>query len=328
MFLDPTPELAQLHLAVRVIIYGAVILGGWGAYSAGRRATVWGKRHRAPVVHPLEGLLGEQYLLYLRPFAVDRELAQAPPEAPGLWSNRVLEVPGLTSEEFLIKQFTGCGRVVAIGRPGERLPLLGAERGYLPLHHWQHTVSKLIQGAHGVLMFVAPGPGTVWEYTEALRTTSPERLVLMVGCSTEEFDAFRAAARQRYAERTVTESGEAWAPLPDLPECPREPRASRREWEMPLRAFITFDANWRPQVHPFKVMAKPMRNFRTVRRVVSSQVHPVLAPLAALPRRPWPPDQGISLPLEDVPEPPRRPLLGSALPQQGFGRRGRRPRRP
>ncbi|MER8073779.1 hypothetical protein ABTZ59_36775 [Streptomyces sp. NPDC094034] len=67
----------------------------------------------------------------------------------------------MTQEDFLVRQFKGLGRVIAVGQPDERLPLLGAERGYLPVDNWQDTVSDMIQGAHVVMMSAAPGPGTV-----------------------------------------------------------------------------------------------------------------------------------------------------------------------
>lgn len=46
----------------------------------------------------------------------------------------------------MVWQFRSLGRVIAVGQPGEHLPQIGAERGYLPLDDWKDTVSNLIQG--------------------------------------------------------------------------------------------------------------------------------------------------------------------------------------
>ena len=61
--------------------------------------------------------------------------------------------------------------------PGEPLPLPGAARAYLPIDDWRDTVSGLIAGAHVVMLSAGPGPGTVWEFIEALRLLPPERYI-------------------------------------------------------------------------------------------------------------------------------------------------------
>ncbi|MFI6694657.1 hypothetical protein ACIBLA_23420 [Streptomyces sp. NPDC050433] len=300
-----------------------IVTSGWLVFYAARGLLVRGKQHRTRTVTSFDQLKGERYVLYLRPFGLDSQMAAAPPEAPGSWSRSPFELPGLTTEEFLTGQFADCGRVVAVGQPGERLPLLGAERGYLPLEDWQNTVSQLIQDAHVVLMSVAPGPGTVWEYAEALRTIPPERLVLMVCCNVADYNEFRSAAAQKYAARKAEEGGSTWAPLPALPDCPVIHTASKRDWELPVRAFVTFDQQWKPCLLRLRVQVPPLRHAWTVRRAVRRQLEPVIAPLAALPQKsastvPGPPT--VSTPLTS----PRQPLLGSALSQQTLRRRGRK----
>ncbi|MGC2996933.1 hypothetical protein ACPF8X_00580 [Streptomyces sp. G35A] len=342
LFSDPSPGAERIHWALRVLIILAVSGAGWIVFDASRKVVVRGKQHRAPVITSFEQLRGERYILYLRPFAVDTWMSAAPPEAPGFLTRSPFELPGLTTEEFIVGQFSRHGRVVAVGQPGERLPLLGAQRGYLPLQGWQHTVSELIQGAHTVLMSVAPGPGTVWEFTEVLRTIAPERLVLMVGCGSQDYDAFRVAAAAAYEARKSQEGGSTWAPLPALPDCPVVPRASKQEWAMPLRAFITFGQEWEPNLCRFVVTVPRRRQAWTVRRLVRDQLEPVLGPLSGLPQK----RTAETIPLRtpagstDSPPPPAsasvsappQPLLGSVLrpePVRSRGRRNRagRPRR-
>ncbi|GAA3504724.1 hypothetical protein GCM10019016_118370 [Streptomyces prasinosporus] len=328
-FSDPGPDVERIHWALRVLIVLAVSGTGWAVFDAGRGLVVRGRQHRAPVITSFEQLRGERYLLYLRPFALDERMSEAPPDTPGASGRSPFEVPGLTTEEFLIGLFSRHGRVVAVGRPGEQLPLLGAERGYLPLQDWRHTVSGLIQGAHTVLMSVAPGPGTVWEFTEVLRTTEPERLVLMIACDPSDYDLFRADAASEYAARRSREGG-TWAPLPALPDCPEAPQPAKRKWAVPLRALVTFDRDWKPALFRFVVTVPRWRHVWTVRRLVRRQLEPVLGPLSALPEKraadTVPPRTSADPPASPPPPapPPRQPLLGSVLVHRTVTSRGRR----
>ncbi|WP_158702002.1 hypothetical protein [Kitasatospora sp. MMS16-BH015] len=154
----------------------------------------------------------------------------------------------LTHEESLVRRFRRFGRVIAIGRPGEPLPLPGASRAYLPLDDWQDTVSELIGHAHLVLLSVGPGPGTVWEYTETLRRLPPTRLVLLVYCAPEVYDAFRTAVTEEYARRSATEPG-PWPPLPELPPFPAPAWPVRPRWNVWLnggRSRLRWDFVLRP----------------------------------------------------------------------------------
>ncbi|MGW3712218.1 hypothetical protein ACWDN6_18990 [Streptomyces albogriseolus] len=327
-FVDPGPDAEDIHWSVRVLLVVVVPFIGWLLFAAGRRLVVRGARHRAPVIESFEQLRGERYLLYLRPFDMDRRMAEPPPEAPGGGMRSPFEMPGHTTEDFVLGQFSGLGEVVAVGRPGEELPLLGARRGYLPLEDWKAPVSALLQGAHTVLLSVAPGPGTEWEFTEALRTVAPERLVLMVACGAGEYDTFRRAVAALYSARRRREGGSTWAPLPGLPDCPAPPPGGKRQWVLPVRAFITFDREWRPTVFPFVVRVPWLRHLWTVRRLIRGELHPLLARIGGLPARGAvdivPPPRPAGAP-PDPSRPaappsvvaPRQPLLGSVhVPHQ------------
>ena len=284
-FVDPGPDVQDIHWSVRVLLVVAVPFSGWLLFAGGRRLVVRGKQHRAPVIASFGQLRGERYLLYLRPFGMDRRMAEPPPDAPGGGMRSPFEMPGHTTEDFILRQFSPLGEVVAVGQPGEELPLLGARRGYLPLDDWKAPVSALLQGSHTVLLSVAPGPGTEWEFTEALRTVAPERLVLMVACGAGEYDAFRRGVAELYAARRCQEGGSAWASLPDLPDCPVPAPGGKRQWVLPVRAFITFDREWRPTVFPFVVRVPWLRHLWTVRRLIHGELQPLLGRLGRLPAR-------------------------------------------
>ncbi|MEV6231199.1 hypothetical protein AB0L88_25405 [Saccharopolyspora shandongensis] len=243
-----------------------------------------GKRHRHRIIPSFEELTGKRYLLYLRPFTVDPAMALPPDEAPGWSSRSPFELPG-THEEFLVRQFRGLGRIVAIGQPGERLPRLGAERGYLPADNWQDTASRLIQGAHAVIMTAAPGPGTMWEFTEALHATAPTRLLLLV-YEDKVYHAFREGVGQEYVTRSSAETDINWPPLPQLPDIPPAPHTKGLRWDFPLAGILSFDHQWRPQFTRFPPTVPRLRHVWTIRRLVRRELKPVLDPISRLPPAP------------------------------------------
>ncbi|MCX5197015.1 hypothetical protein OOK31_24485 [Streptomyces sp. NBC_00249] len=268
----------------------AVVLG-WTVFWLGRKVRIRARRHLTPVITSFEQLRTVSYVLYLRPFVLDRSLARSPDDAPGWWTRSPLELPWLTEEDFLVRQFARLGRVVAIGEPGERLPLLGAERGYLPLDDWQGTVSELIEGAHVVMLSAAPGPGTVWEFTEALRTVAPTRLVLLIYTGPEVYDAFRVAAARAYGDRSGRPAVAAvpapgWPAMPELPDWPEPgPRRKGLGWEFPLRGVVSFDQHWNATFTRFDPVVPRLRWFRTVRRLLDRELEPMIGPLSGLPVR-------------------------------------------
>ncbi|WP_329386147.1 hypothetical protein OG625_27070 [Streptomyces sp. NBC_01351] len=279
LFLVPTEGVAQLPWWLRVVIWLVILEAGWLVFDLGSRLLVQGKRHTATVITSFGQLAGVPYVLYLRPFVLDPVMASRTPEPGRLW-RAPFELRGLTQEEFLVRRIGRLGRVVAIGRPGERLPLIGAERGYLPLDDWQDTVGELIRGAHVVMMSAAPGPGTLWEFTESVRTVPPARLVLLICTGPEVYEIFRYKAAQEYAAR----SGPGWPPMPHLPDWPTPgPQAKGRKWEYPLRGYITFDEAWRATFTPFEVTVRTLHWGWTTGREVTAQLEPLFGPLAELP---------------------------------------------
>jgi hypothetical protein len=83
-----------------------------------------------------------------------------------------------TYEESLAESTACVGPVVAVGKPGEPLPELGAARMYLPHTHWQATVRELMEKARLVILRLGPTPGLAWELKTAITVVPPENLVL------------------------------------------------------------------------------------------------------------------------------------------------------
>jgi len=86
----------------------------------------------------------------------------------------------LTEEEHLAKVLSQIGPFLAIGRPGEGLPELGASRIYVGDADWQSTVQKLLETARLVIIRTGRTMGLGWEVEQAVRVLKPEQLVLLV----------------------------------------------------------------------------------------------------------------------------------------------------
>ena len=281
----------------------AVTAAGLAIFGAGRRLVVLGKRYRTDVVDSFDALAGTRYVLYLRPFSNDADMAALNTDVQGGGAQppNLFFLSGLTHEEAMVRRFGRFGRVIAIGRPGELLPPVGATRGQLPLDDWQSTVSSLIGGAHMVLMSAGPGPGTVWEFTEAVRLLPPTRLVLLVYCDAAVYERFREAVAVEYARRSRTEPqapGTPWPPLPALPDYPaparpRRPRwevwlnggRKRLRWDFVLKGVVVFDADWNAVFTRFDPTTLRMTSPLTLRRLVRRGFGPVLAELDTLASR-------------------------------------------
>jgi|GEM_PF-5193193 len=117
----------------------------------------WGRRRAWPVFQNLnelrEELDGLRFTLYLRPFATDQE---ADPEDQKRPASRQL---GTTAEEAVTTAFHAHGPVVAIGKPGEAFPMLGAYRLYVHGREWRKVVVELGGEAQLIVVRVGTSPG-------------------------------------------------------------------------------------------------------------------------------------------------------------------------
>ncbi|MFF4503839.1 hypothetical protein [Streptomyces sp. NPDC001401] len=299
-------QLAVTHVSWWLRLLGAAVAfcAGVGVFFAGRLCIVRGKQHTSGVIGSFAPLAGTRYVLYLRPFSNDKSMSLLPTDITGGGANleNFFFISGLTHEESLVRRFGRLGRVIAIGSPGEPLPLPGAARAYLPIDDWRDTVSGLITGAHVVMLSAGPGPGTVWEFVEALRLLPPERLVLLAYCDAGAYDGFRTAVAAEYERRSRSEPGAPdtgrWPPLPALPDYPPPARPerplwevlvnggrSRLRWDFELKGLVVFGPDWRATFIRFDPTTLRLPSVVTLSRLVKRQLQPVMARLTALPAR-------------------------------------------
>lgn len=85
-------------------------------------------------------------------------------------------VPG-RYEDRLIEALSPLGPAIALGRPEEKEPQLGAARLYVKDEHWQHAITYLMQRSTVVLAVVGGTPGLWWEIEFAIQHTPIERLL-------------------------------------------------------------------------------------------------------------------------------------------------------
>jgi hypothetical protein len=131
---------------------------------------------------------------YLRAFTDDGRMA-----VPGHhWQDRVLgkAVSGLTltsPEQELAFILQRVGPVIAIGKPGERLPELGAARLYASHESWQRTVLDMLRRWSLVLARVGASPGVQWELDQVLSLAQRSKvLILVLGSPNDQAAGVRA----------------------------------------------------------------------------------------------------------------------------------------
>lgn len=156
----------ELPLEAQVLL----LLGGLGALGA----SVLILRHCRPrsARSAAQALLadGRQPVLYLRSFADDETAARVDDGAPVNLHSR---------EEQLAGALSAFGPVIAVGRPGEPLPHLGAARFYLPPDDWQPVVLRLMELSQLIVLGLGLGEGLWWEVGQARATQPARKLVLL-----------------------------------------------------------------------------------------------------------------------------------------------------
>ena len=137
---------------------------------------------------------GRAPVTYLRAFTDDGRMP-----VPGHhWQDRVLgkATSGLTltsPEQELAFILQRVGPVIAIGKPGERLPELGAARLYASHESWQQTVFDMLRRSSLILARVGASPGVQWELDQVLSLAQRSKvLVLVLGSPKDQAAGVRA----------------------------------------------------------------------------------------------------------------------------------------
>ncbi|MGA9822277.1 MAG: hypothetical protein ACLP7A_14230 [Desulfobaccales bacterium] len=169
-------------------------------------------------------------VLYLRSFKIDASVLRQV-----LWSillfGKALESASGSEEEQLREALQPFGELIAIGKPGEALPTLGAARLYASDAEWQNVVIGLMQTARLVVVRVGSSGGLLWELQETVKVLNPTKLLLWINLKKKDYEAFKMEADQIFSHA-----------VPHFDEIKRSRLAS---------GFIRFSENWAPGFLPF-----------------------------------------------------------------------------
>ena len=153
------------------LVVGLVLLPLIGIPAAQLRRRVQQSRARL-AEQSLQKAGAKRPVFYLRSFRLDQAIGQ--PTVLELISN----VNSANPEQQLTQVLTKTGPVIAIGRPGEELPSLGAARFYVANDRWQEKVADVATVAQLVVWASGTTLGLQWEITHLIAQLPPEKLVL------------------------------------------------------------------------------------------------------------------------------------------------------
>ena len=199
------------------VSFAVPIIGGLGGllFVLGRRLSV----------KSAEELMAEDRrppVVYLRSFRSDGELASSHGVMFGL--------PSSNAEQIVGRIMCRIGPFVAIGKPGERMPELGAARLYVGNDEWQARISEMLEVASLVLLRVGSTEGFWWEVKRVVEQVSPERVLFLVNWPAGTSPAIDEAKYQAFKERADT-----LLPHP-VPA------------ELNNHCFLAFDDQWQPML--------------------------------------------------------------------------------
>jgi hypothetical protein len=221
----------EFGIFIPALLFGTPVLIGRWLYRRGMRMdatraeTVLATDHRPPV-------------LYLRTFGDDGTVAPASAGFSNLWRG--------DEEEQIAAAMSEIGPFIAIGKPGEPLPELGASRTYQTDETWRDWVSDMMGRAQLVLFRAGTTEGHWWEVGEAVRKVKPERVAILLPFGPAKYNKFRERAQQYFP-----------GPLPDHPGKPKSiwtrPLSGVEEDAGTLQAVLYFDRNWNPHIEAIKL---------------------------------------------------------------------------
>jgi hypothetical protein len=208
-----------------------------------------------------------QPILYLRSFGADAATSKATAAKPllGLYymfAGPLSVLAFRTEEEQTVSAFRAWGPVVALRRPDESLPELGAVRLAANDGSWRQTVQLLMRRSQLVVIRFGRSEGLIWELKEAVSCVSPEKLLILVPQTRRAYDEFRETAGVHLPRGLPAYRGAMIPP-----------------WLGSLRGIVHFDADWTPQFAPLsipllRVSITPMEPLAVILRHTLARVIP------------------------------------------------------
>jgi hypothetical protein len=202
---------------------------------------------------PLTG--SRPHVLYLRSFRTDASSAL-----------KVLRSGLTTEEEQLADVLRPLGDLIAIGHPGEPLPIPGAARIYASDAEWKGVVLERMRAAPLVVIRAGTGAGLLWELGQAVLALSPERvLILVLDITAKEYAAFADRAKADLGLRLP--AIETFGLMSAVVDYRRNPSKVRP-------GFIGFSGGWVPEFLPMQ-LAIVQIGYRDLRKSLNLALRPV-----------------------------------------------------
>lgn len=88
--------------------------------------------------------------------------------------------PGASFEHAFVSELEWLGPTIAIGKPSEGLPPLGASRDYLQGADWMVVVSQLMADAAAVVFVLGTSEHLLWEFRTAVTMRGKARLLVLL----------------------------------------------------------------------------------------------------------------------------------------------------
>ncbi|QQS47655.1 MAG: hypothetical protein IPM66_03080 [Acidobacteriota bacterium] len=196
------------------------ITGGWlihrGLKSSGISAAEAMRRDPRPPVIYLRSFDQEMKQNTLKEIFKDAFQGKSLPGGYSAWGPREQYDFAKTMKKF--------GPYIAIGRPGEKLPELGAARAYVSDENWQSEITGWIDRASIVVIEAGRTPGLAWEIGRLIQCAPAEKVLLILPERKSEYALFRDWAREILPK-----------PLPE-------------EW--PDSRMVAFSPDWQPRPLP------------------------------------------------------------------------------
>ena len=174
------------------------------------------RKHRAESVRDVLARDTRPPVLYLRSFLDDgrgRDIS--------IWrqlTDALRSLVNKTFEQRLALYAEPVGPFVAIGRPGEELPELGAARMYVSNQDWQSVATDLMERSQLVVLQVGETRGLQWELDRVDELKRPDEVILFT-----PFGLYRNAKRKESALMPPSANGLQRASLVSF-----RPRSAKR----------------------------------------------------------------------------------------------------
>jgi len=188
-----------------------------------------------------------------------------------------------TFEEFLYELFSRCGPVVAIGRPGETTPPLGAHRFWIDDENWKNVVTELLSVCQRIVMIIGelppanryyPEDGLSWELRRLFELPDYQKIIFVMPPVDEDtarrrWDRFSRASR---GSLPIYQGGEIAANFDEDGQC-RVARIGKTGW---------FSKAYRRDFYAYSttILTKPLDSGRTSAKFTGTMPQLVLIVVA------------------------------------------------